>query len=171
MNKTGLCWDIILQIAEYLSSNEFIKMILQRINSQQIVSLSLNPFSNQLKTKNKRNSTIKYFYLDMNQFLLTSMMSCSDRPNSYFLNTFFHLIKSMKNIEYVHLNTNDSTIKKLLDINEWKSLVRECHQLKKITLNVLGSVLQDQQLIQKALQIQKKLCQIREKIAFEINLL
>jgi len=46
----------------------------------------------------------------------------------------------MKNIRYICLITNKFNIEQLLDVNEWKKLIDECHQLKKVTLEVMENL-------------------------------
>jgi hypothetical protein len=70
----------------------------------------------------------------------------------------------MKNIRYIHLIANKYNIENLLNINEWKILIRNCSQLKKVTVKIMGTILQDEKLIQKILIIQN----IRQTIKFQI---
>ncbi len=77
-------------------------------------------------------------------------------------------MKKMLNIRHVHLITNKQNLEKLLDMNEWKSLVNVCHQLKKITVELLGSISEKEQLSRKAIEIQKILHNDRQTVKFYI---
>jgi hypothetical protein len=104
-------------------------------------------------------TTIEYFLFDIHRFpmSLTNYQSC-------FSIQIINLIKIMKNIRYIHLIANKYNIENLLNINEWKILIRNCSQLKKVTVKIMGTILQDEKLIQKILIIQN----IRQTIKFQI---
>jgi len=109
-------------------------------------------------------TTIEYFLIDIHRFPV-------NLPNQYYMNhqscfsiQILHLIKIMKNIRYIHLIVNKYNIENLLDVNEWKILISNCCQLKKVTVKVMGTILQDEKLIQKILKIQN----IRQTIKFQV---
>jgi hypothetical protein len=102
---------------------------------------------------NSTMDTVEYFLFDVGHFSLISTNNCFRYYKSCSLRTIIDLIKKMLNIRHVHLIINKYDIEKLLDIDEWKILVYECFQLKKVTLKVWGNMFQDEQLIKKALEI------------------
>ncbi|CAF4653658.1 unnamed protein product [Rotaria sp. Silwood1] len=281
VRKTSLCWDIVLEIAKYLSLNDivnifpidilpllqnykirlpiiepsdtFMKIMIEKIDSEQIVSLCLKEshlksiiqltsasiftniiylilidlqhvnLINEFKTYfsnltclslcynneidfhrickifnhiqnpikrfeihcgyvlcshrrtrhffskiNNLNFTIEYFLLDMTHASMTFLTNCSQYYKTCFLMTTTDFIKLMPNIRYVRLIANNINVEKLLDINDWKSLVMACHHLEKVTLKVIKSTSQDAQLTQNILQIQQELSNVRKEIKFHV---
>jgi len=279
ITKSGLCWDIILEIAKYLtlndavqvfsnnilfllrrnktkvhlsySSDRFINMILRTIDPKQIVSLCLNLvrlhsailpslfnftnvisiilldcermeqikecescfpnlmstslwfndninfniFSqklNQLRNPIKRfeircakiycthslidssnksckkNLTIEYFILDVSHSVLSSMYTYVQHDESCFFTTIIDLIQYMFNIRYIRLIINKYNLNQFLYFGQWVRLINECHYLKKITIQIMGNIQQDQQLIEELRKIQNYLQIIRESIKFKV---
>jgi len=121
-----------------------------------------------LNTGSDQILTVEYFLLDVRHASLPSMNECSKNHKSCFLMIIIYLMKKMLNIRHVHLITNKQNLEKLLDMNEWKSLVNVCHQLKKITVEVLGSISIKEQLSRKAIEIQKILHNDRQTVKFYI---
>jgi hypothetical protein len=111
--------------------------------------------ADQLSMRNTQNWTIGYFLLDVGHFPLVSMNECLKNYQSCVLMTTINFIKKMCNIRYVRIITHKYNLDKLVDANEWKNLVHDCHHLKKVTLEVLGSMLQRDALKRKALEIEK----------------
>jgi hypothetical protein len=130
--------------------------------------LCTHSLKDSLNTKSNQILTIEYFLLDVGHVSLPSMNECSENHKSCFLMIIINLMKTMLNIRYVHLITNKYNLEKFLDTNEWKCLVNVCHQLKKITVEVLGSILEKEQLLQKAIEIQKILHNDQQKVKFYI---
>jgi hypothetical protein len=92
---------------------------------------------------------VEYFLLDLGHLLLPSMIECIQSYKSCFLMTTINLIKTMPSVRHVHLIANKHNLDELLDANElWKSLGDVCHQLRKITVEVLGTMLENEQLSQ-----------------------
>jgi len=281
VRSIGLCWEIILEIIQYLSLNDaisafstaiipllnnpqskfqlsdpsipFIKMIRQKFKSEQIVSLKLNAFRiesmnelvflsmfkriisitllnlpyenaiihyetyfqnltclslcyddeinfnmfhtifNQFWRRIKRleihsagticthfgtsqftnwykiNTSVEYFLFDIGHFPSISMNKCFEHNYFCFLTTIIDFITRMQSIRYLYLIINKYDVERLLIVENWEFLVIKCFQLKKITIQVLGSLVQNEQLLQKVLNIQKKLCNIRKTIKFQIS--
>jgi len=63
---------------------------------------------------------------------------------------------------------NNYDLKRFLDRNQWKYLVNDCDQLRKITLQVIGDMLEDKEWTQKLQQIQKESRAVRETIKFQV---
>ncbi len=87
------------------------------------------------------------------------------------MTTIIDFITRMESIRYLYLVINKYDIEQLLVVENWEFLVLKCFQLKKITIEILGSLVRNEQLIQKVLNIQKKLCNIRKTIKFQISFL
>ncbi|CAF3341831.1 unnamed protein product, partial [Rotaria sp. Silwood2] len=279
--KTGLCWDIILQISEYLSLNDavsifstdilrllqksnrklsivepsdiFMKTLIKKINYEKIISLRIKAISfnstiklvpsyifnnvqsftlvnledkkqinqfkkyfpnlthlsfyydtivdfcvlckiiNQIPNSVKRfeihchyihcphrngrqlitrmdqtNDTVEYFLLNMTHSFKTLINNCFQGYYTCFLVSTIDFIKSMLNVQDVHLIINEYNVKKFLDINEWKNLVDMRQQLKNVTLQSIRCMSQDTQLKEKVLEIQKELSTVRQTIEFQL---
>jgi hypothetical protein len=63
---------------------------------------------------------------------------------------------------------NNYDLKQFLDRNHWKYLVNDCDQLRKITLQVIGDMLEDKEWTQNLQEIQKELHAVRETIKFQV---
>jgi len=125
-------------------------------------------YKNLSHSNNIPRRTIEYFLLDASRFNSSSMdSSFQDKDSSVIIRTI-DIIKLMINIRYVHLMINNYDLKRFLDRNEWKYLVNESYQLRKITLEVTGEILEDKKLTQKVQNIQKELREIRENIKFQV---
>jgi hypothetical protein len=117
------------------------------------------------------NSTVEYFLLDVGHFPLISINNCFKQYTLCSLITTIDFIKTMTNIRYIYLIINKYDIKSLLDINQWITLVTDCVHLRKVNIQVLGSSLEDQQLLEKVLQIQMQLRHIQQTIQFNLHFL
>jgi hypothetical protein len=114
------------------------------------------------------NYNVKYFLLDMGRASLISRDECFQHHSSCFLTTIIDLMKYMRNLRYFHLIINQDAVKKLLDINDWKNLFYQCFYLKKIILQVLGNTSNDELLLQKIFEIQKRDNRLQPKIEFQV---
>jgi hypothetical protein len=114
------------------------------------------------------NVSINYFLLDVRHLPVTSTNECFRQYESCFLMTIIDLIKSMRNIRHVCFIVNKYNLEKLLHVNEWISLLYASSELKKVTLCVLGSVLEDEQVNTKLLEIQNKFYNMRRIIKFQV---
>ena len=124
---------------------------------------------NEFNMRYLRNYTIEYFLLDVGHLPLPPMYECWKFQESCFLMITIDLIRKIHNVRHVHLIIiNEYSLKKLLNANEWTKLANTCHQLKKITLQVMGSISEDQQLIKKIIEIQRKLHNVRKTIKFQV---
>ena len=152
--------------------NNILKQLCKSIKRLEIHcerALCTHSFTDSLNTKSDQILTIEYILLDVGHVSLPSMNECSESHKSCFLMIIINLMKMMLNIRHVHLITNKHNLEKLLDTNEWKSLVNVCHQLKKITVEVLGSILEKEKLSWKAIEIQKILQNDRKTVNFYIE--
>ncbi|CAF4579718.1 unnamed protein product, partial [Rotaria sp. Silwood2] len=122
-------------------------------------------FSNQYNMTFSKNIGIEHFLLDISHFPLSSMNDCLQQNESCFLMTTIDFIQDMSNIRDVRLITNKYNINKLLDLNEWRRLVDNCFLLKKITLKILGNILQDEELVKKITILQEGL---RQAVEFQV---
>jgi hypothetical protein len=104
-----------------------------------------------------QNLNVRYFLFDVRNCPLPSMTECFRQDKLCFLLSTINFIKSMHNIRYVHLVANKHHVDKVLDWNQWKTLLDICPQLKKITIEMFQSIISGEQLIQKALEINKVL--------------
>ncbi|CAF4537832.1 unnamed protein product [Rotaria socialis] len=104
-----------------------------------------------------KKSNIKNFLVDMSQFPLTSMNNCLQHHHSWFLKSIFDFIKVIYTVRYVRLLIKCNDAKILLDINEWRNLIRTCYQLKKVVLVVFGSLSADVEVSQKVIEIQNEI--------------
>ncbi len=112
----------------------------------------------------KENTTIEYFYLDITEVIFGIIGN-----NSYFLReAITDLIKAMRNIRYVRFTINKYDFEQLLAVYRWESVIRRCHQLKKIIFQINEDISQDNDLAQKILEIQNALYEIRETIKFQV---
>ncbi len=66
---------------------------------------------------------------------------------------------------------NKYYVEQLLNIYEWKTLINECLQLNKVTLEVLGNTFYNEQLKEKGTNIQTQLRTIRQTIKFQMKFL
>jgi hypothetical protein len=121
------------------------------------------------KKLNQLNRTIEYLQVDVAHMSMSLRHDCSQYYNTCLLKTTIDFIKIMLNIQYVHLIINEGNVERLLDVNEWKSLVPACRQLKKVILQVTKSMSQDTQLAEKVLKIQKDLSNGEQIIKFEMK--
>jgi hypothetical protein len=122
------------------------------------------------KNLKQLNRTIEYLLVDVAHMSMPLRNDCSQYYNTCLLKTTIDFIKIMPNIQYVHLIINEGNVERLLDVNEWKSLVPACRRLKKVILQVTKSMSQDKQLAEKVLKIQKELCHGEQTIKFEMRL-
>jgi len=115
------------------------------------------------------SSTIEYVLLDIRHLPLDSIYECWKYRELCFLMTIIDFIGKIHNVQHVHfIIINEGSLKKLLNADEWMELANTCHQLKKITLQVMGSISEDQQLIKKIIEIQRKLHNVRKTIKFQV---
>jgi hypothetical protein len=121
-----------------------------------------------LNTRYANNFTVEYFLIDIGHFPLPSTRECYENHKSCFLITTIDLMKKMPNIRHVRVITNKYNLEELLDANEWKSLKNICFKLKTITLEVLGSMIEKEELLQKAMEIQKIFQDDQQTIKFKI---
>jgi hypothetical protein len=112
------------------------------------------------------NSSIEYLLIDMSHFPLTSIKNCLQCYPSCLLMTIIDFIKSLPNIHHVCLITNKYNLTNLLDVKEWNRLLDLSRKLKKVTLRVLDSVLEDRDNTEKILEIQTML---RQQIKFQVT--
>jgi len=77
----------------------------------------------------------------------------------------------MTSIRYVYLIIKKYYVEQLLNIYEWKTLINDCSQLNKVTLEVLGNTFYNEQLKEKGTNIQTQLRTIRQTIKFQIKFL
>ncbi len=116
-----------------------------------------------------RNYTIEYVLLDIRYLPLDSIYECWKYKELCFLMTIIDFIEKIHNVQHVHfIIINEGSLKKLLNADEWMELANTCHQLKKITLQVMGSILEDQQLTKKIIEIQRQLHYVRTTIQFQV---
>ncbi len=125
-------------------------------------------YTNLSDSNNIPNRTIEYFLLEVNCFKLNSKNNSFRNNNTFFIIRTIGLIKLMINIRYVHLMINNYDLKQFLDRNHWKYLVNDCDQLRKITLQVIGDMLEDKEWTQNLQEIQKELHAVRETIKFQV---
>ncbi|CAF3689426.1 unnamed protein product [Rotaria sordida] len=113
---------------------------------------------NELTMKYLRNYTIEYLLLDVGHLPLPSIYECLNFQELCFLMITRDFISKIRNARHVHLIIiNEDNLKKLLNASEWTRLTIICHQLKKTTLQLMRSILEDQQLTKKITKIQRKL--------------
>jgi len=151
--------------------NDILKQLWKPIKNVEIHcerALCNHHLTDSLNTKSDQILSVEYFLFDIGRVSLPSMNECFERHKSCFLMIIINLMKKMLNIQHVHLITNKHNLEKLLDINEWKCLVNVCHQLKKITVEVLGSISEKEQWSQKAIEIQKILQNYRQTVKLYI---
>lgn len=115
----------------------------------------------------KKNSTVESFLIDIRQSYLPSKDECRQHYESCFLMAIIKFIKLMINIRHVHLITNKHNLDKLLDANQWKTLIDECHQLKTIKIEVWESML-NKELSNEAMKVQKTLRDNGRRIKFQL---
>jgi hypothetical protein len=118
-----------------------------------------------------KNSNIEYFFFNVGDLSLISANNCFRYYTSCFLASTIDFIKKMTSIRYVYLIINKYNVEQLLNIYEWKTLINECLQLNKITLEVLGNTFYNEQLKEKGRNIQTQLRTIRQTIKFQIKFL
>ncbi|CAF3641506.1 unnamed protein product [Rotaria sp. Silwood1] len=108
---------------------------------------------------------IEYFLLDMGEFSLPSISNCLQQHQSCILMTTIDLITTMTHIRHVRLITNTYNVMSTVDLNQWSRLAKGFHQLKKITLKIMGNMLYDDELMDQIETIQKRWWQA---IEFEV---
>ncbi len=114
------------------------------------------------------NYSLDYFSIDISHFPVVSRNQCFQQYASCFLMMVTDFIKNMCTIRHVRLITDECYLKKLLNVNEWKSLVYVCFRLETIILRVLGSLLNNVQVEKKQLEIQEALVNVRQNILFKV---
>jgi hypothetical protein len=116
-----------------------------------------------------QNLTVDNLLLDVRHCNLLSMSECSYYFKSCFLTATTDLINYMPNIRYVCLIINKYALEQLIHFNQWATLMNYCRQLKKVTLQVMGNIQQDQQLTEDIVKIQKDLRNVRQSIKFQVT--
>jgi hypothetical protein len=167
----SLCYDNEVNLNSF---GPIFKQLWQRIKRFEIHcagTLCTHYDTNQLNKFYTLVNYVEYFLFDVGHFPLISMNNCFRYYKSCFLITTIDFIKKLINIQYIHLIINKYDIEQLLDIDQWKTLVNECLQLKQVTLQVLGNTFQNEQLMQKVLNIQTEMNNIRQTIKFQIKFL
>ncbi|CAF4036536.1 unnamed protein product [Rotaria sordida] len=172
ITRTGLCWELFLEIIKCLSLNDIINAFSDNIlpllckyktNISSQFWNSIKRFEircagpicihynlNELTMKYLRNYTIEYLLLDVGHLPLPSIYECLNFQELCFLMITSDFISKIRNVRHVHLIIiNEDNLKKLLSASEWTRLAIICHQLKKITLQIMRSILEDQQLTKK----------------------
>ncbi|CAF3619994.1 unnamed protein product [Rotaria sp. Silwood1] len=114
------------------------------------------------------NFTVESFVLDVTGDSMSVKNDCAQFHATCFLMTMADFIKIMRNIRYVRLTVNNINVEKLLDINEWKSLIITCVRLEKIKLKLIKNMPQNTQTKQNILEIQQKLSNVRHNIEFHV---
>ncbi|CAF1450233.1 unnamed protein product [Rotaria sordida] len=114
------------------------------------------------------NFNIEYFLLDIGQFQLTSANECYQHYESCFLNTIYDLIQWMRRIQCFRLIINKYNVKKLLQVDHWKNFLYKCNSLNKITLQVIGGILENDEIQEKVRELQLEFYCIRPAIKFQI---
>lgn len=107
----------------------------------------------------EKNNTINSFEFDMSNahsiFYLTVMM--------------INLMQIMEGIQYLCVIVSKNDLKELLKEYSWKNL-QKCHQLKKVTLKVSGSILPDTKVVLNALtKIEKYTADQGKMIKFQLK--
>jgi len=141
---------------------------IKRLELHSAKTIHTSYFNNERIREFMQNTTIEYFLLDIDYINSNLMKNFVGGYDACFLNKTIHFIKHMINIRYVHLMINYFNLEKFLDENEWKNLINECHQLRKIKLQVTGDMLEDKEWTKKVQNIQKELREIRENIKFQV---
>lgn len=123
--------------------------------------------SNSNKSSTK-NSTIEYFILDVNHSILSSMNYYIEHDESCFFTTIIDLIQYMSNIRYIRFIVNKYNLKHFLYFGQWVRLINQCCYLKKITLQIMENIQQNQQLIEDLKKLYDYLEIIRPSIKFKV---
>jgi hypothetical protein len=118
------------------------------------------------KQINTLNSTVESFLLNVQTLTIASDM-CYQNYDTCFLRTTTDFLKTMLNIQDVHFVIKKGNVGKLLDVQDWKSL-GICHNLKKVTLEVIEKKSHDTHLEQKILQTQEELLNIQQPIQLDV---
>ena len=114
------------------------------------------------------NYQVKYFLLNLDQYPLISSDECFQQYKACFLITTIDLLKYIENLRYVHLIINQYDLDKLLDMTVWKDLLFYCHLLKKVTVQILGNISQDEILTKKITEMQDKWRYTGRNIKFQV---
>jgi len=122
----------------------------------------------QRDSNSMRNDTIEYFLLDACYFPRHSIDDCYQRYASCLLMTTIDFMKIMRHIRHVHIILNRYNLENMLDDAQWKSLIQLRDRLTKVTLQVTGTMIQDEQLKQKVLAIQSQLHSFRSTVQFKV---
>ena len=112
--------------------------------------------------------TVEYLLLHVDSTnRIVGQFFVRDDDDQWFLRQTIDFIQCMINLRSVRLLINSYYLEGFLNDNEWKNLVNRCLQLRKITLRVIGNVLNDQQreLVRK---IQRDLQEVRDTIKFQV---
>ncbi len=112
------------------------------------------------------NCPIEYLLMDMGHFPLPTSNECFQNHLSCFLMTTVDFIKKISNIRHVRLALSRYNLAQVLDVNQWKSVIIACPYLNKITVEVLGSILEREPWLQKAMELEKLLHDERPTIQF-----
>jgi len=167
----SLCYDNEVSLNSFSSIFKQLWKQIKRFEIHCAGTLCTHYDTNQLNKFDILNYNVEYFLFDVSHFPLISTKNCFRYYRSCFLTTIIDFIKKMINIRYIHFIINKYDIEQLLNIEEWIILVNERLELKKITLQVLGNTFQNEQLMQKVLNIQTGIRNIRQTIKFQIKFL
>jgi hypothetical protein len=117
------------------------------------------------------NSVIESFLIGTRDFPLAMINTSSQYSVFYGLAAMIDLVMHMPNLRYIRVTTKirNSDILTLLDKYEWKRLVKVHRQLKKVTLDVLGNIIQNKQSKKQVLKIQEELRTEQQTIKFQVN--
>ena len=168
LNCLSLWYDSEINFHLSISMLQNMRSSMKRFEIHCSASVCSHYFTNHFYSGPRRNMPIEYFLLDVAQHPFLPVDRCYRQHNTCLLMTIIDFMKYMQNIRYVRLITNKYNLHRLLGVNEWQSLALDCNQLKKMTLQVMGIIVQDEPLMKKILDIQNELYNIRQTIKFEV---
>jgi hypothetical protein len=114
-----------------------------------------------------QNTTIEHLLLNIDFSKFRSHRNFKPGDDEWILRKTIDFIQCMINLRSVKLLINSYNLNRFLVDNEWNNLINRCCQLRKITFQITGDILNDQQSAQ-ILKIQKDLHELRDTIKFQV---
>lgn len=112
-----------------------------------------------------RNTSILSFIFDSGHYPLHSTPGCRLDPRSCFLRSAGEFIRSLVNVRHVRFITDRYQIQTFLQIEQWQKIIRQCTQLDRIVIQLLG----DGDFQRHAENIEEDLRQLRPGLRFRIK--
>ncbi|CAF3366534.1 unnamed protein product [Rotaria sp. Silwood2] len=106
------------------------------------------------------SNSIEYILIDIKRSSSCSIDDTFQFDQSFSFIEIADFFQNISNIRHIHLIINKQNINHFLNLDQWKILRQNCTMLNKITLNIIGNILEDEEFTQTLLKIQTELQKI-----------